>query len=433
MTLDELIPWLFSRVTGGIRWGLERTEGLLAGVDNPHRHFRSVLIGGTNGKGSVAALTEAALRATGALRVGLYTSPHLVSFNERIRIDGVPVSDAALVEAAAKLRPAIEATGASFFEATTAMAFTILARSKVDIAVVEVGLGGRLDATNVVDPLVTAVTNISLDHAEYLGDRLEGIADEKAGIFKRGVPALVGEMDPRLLERLGAKASEVGAPFLALDTVARIDRVRTGIGGTSFRLISRAWGDRDLSLRLPGEHQARNAALAAELLALLPGEIRPDWDAVHGGFAAARWPGRLQVERIGDTAWVFDVAHNEAGMETLSAWLATAAVPRPRIAVVSVLRDKQWKGMLSRLAREIDRLVVTVAPSSPIPRRWELEEVRDWCTAHLDVRSTEPVGDFESALRFAGTTAEAARGSVVVTGSVHTVGDAMGVLGIAAV
>src|SRR5690606_5675739 len=190
MTLDELTPWLFARTSGGIRWGLERTEELLAGVGDPHRHFRSVLIGGTNGKGSVAALCDSVLREAAGGRIGLYTSPHLVSFSERIRVDGVPVADDVLAAAAARLRASIERTGASFFEATTAMALLAFADAGVEMAVVEVGLGGRLDATNLLTPLVTAVTNVARDHEEYLGDDLAGIAREKGGIFKEGVPAL---------------------------------------------------------------------------------------------------------------------------------------------------------------------------------------------------------------------------------------------------
>src|SRR5215218_5504524 len=209
--------WLFSRPTGGIRWGLERTGELLAEVGDPHRTFRSLHVAGTNGKGSVSALCDAALRAADTpRRIGLYTSPHLVSFDERIRIDGRPVDRELLLACEARLRPAIERTGATFFEATTAIAFLCFAEAGVDLAVVEVGLGGRLDSTNVITPLASAITNIARDHTEYLGDSIEEIAFEKAGILKPGVPAVTGETAPGALAVLQRRAEEVGAPLTVL-------------------------------------------------------------------------------------------------------------------------------------------------------------------------------------------------------------------------
>ncbi|HEU0055183.1 MAG TPA: Mur ligase family protein, partial [Longimicrobium sp.] len=211
---EEPGAWLFDRPTGGIRWGLERTEELLAGVGDPHRRFRSVHVAGTNGKGSTSAFCEAALRAAAPSRtVGLYTSPHLVSFAERVRIGGRPVERELLLACEARLKPAIERTGATFFEATTAIAFLCFAEAGVDVAVVEVGLGGRLDSTNVLLPDACAVTNIARDHTEYLGETLEEIAAEKAGIFKPGVPAVTGETAPGPLAVLRAKAREAGAPL----------------------------------------------------------------------------------------------------------------------------------------------------------------------------------------------------------------------------
>src|ERR1700741_4406771 len=194
MKADEAGAWLFARPAGGIRWGLERTQELLAGVGDPHRRFRTIHVAGTNGKGSASALCDAALRAAHpGLTVGLYTSPHLVSFAERIRIGGRPAERELLLTCEARLREAIERSGATFFEATTAIAFLCFAEAGVDVAVVEVGLGGRVDATNVVAPDAVAVTNIARDHVEYLGDSLEEIAAEKAGTFKPGVPAVTGE------------------------------------------------------------------------------------------------------------------------------------------------------------------------------------------------------------------------------------------------
>ncbi|MQA88954.1 MAG: bifunctional folylpolyglutamate synthase/dihydrofolate synthase [Gemmatimonas sp.] len=430
MTLEDLTPWLFSRTTGGIRWGLERTEELLAGVGDPHRRFSSVLIGGTNGKGSVAALCDAALRAgANARSIGLYTSPHLVSFTERVRIDGRPAAEEALASAAKRLKPAIERTGASFFEATTAMAFLAFAEAGVDLAVVEVGLGGRLDATNVLIPLATAITNISRDHEEYLGAELEGIAREKGGIFKPHVPALSAVPEPDLRRVLERCAEEVGAPLVHLDELASVEDVETEVNGTRFRLRSGHWRTGDLQLRLAGAHQARNAAVAAELLALLPPAWRPRWDTLVEGFASAQWPGRLQLEEVGDTRYLLDVAHNPAGVLTLTDALDRLAPPRPWLLLLSILADKPWREMVTALVHRADKTILTQAPSAPEHRRWDLAEVSAWIRRALGTNALV-IPTLEAAVDQAASLGS--RGTVIVTGSFHTVGDAMRILGISA-
>jgi dihydrofolate synthase/folylpolyglutamate synthase len=426
VTRDDPLAWLFGRTTGGIRWGLETTEELLAGVGNPHRRFRALHVGGTNGKGSVSALAEAALRASGA-RTGLYTSPHLVRFAERIRVEGAPVEDALLLECVERLRPATERTGATFFEAATALAFLCFAEAGVEVAVVEVGLGGRLDSTNVLTPLAAAVTNVARDHTEHLGETVEEIAAEKAGIWKPGVPAVTAETDLAALRVLRERAEAVDAPFRALDEVAEIGDVEVRPEGTSFRYRSEAWGDRRVRTPLVGPHQARNAALAAELLALLPEGVRPRWEQVAAGFASVRWPGRFQVERLGGTTWVFDVAHNPAGVASLAATLDAVALPRPRVLVAAILSDKEWSTMLPPLLERADAAVLTLAPTAPEGRRWDPEAA----AAALGGEARIPVRvipEFEAALSRAVTLAP--HGTIVVTGSVHTVGDALEVLGI---
>lgn len=444
--MEDLAPWLFSRTAGGVRWGLERTRELLAGVGDPHRLFRSVHIGGTNGKGSVAALTAGALGAaaagSGGGPVGLYTSPHLISFSERIRIDGASAPDELLLAAAERLRPDIERTGATFFEATTAIAFLCFAEAGVRTAVVEVGLGGRLDATNVIDPIACAITNISLEHTEYLGGTTEEIAREKAGILKQGVPAVTGipgdagdaaskaSEDERVaLRALRAAAASVGAPLVELSRVARVEAVESGPRGTSFRLVSDAWGERALRVPLAGDHQARNAALAAELLALLPADVRPEWWDIETGFADVRWPGRLQLERIRGTTWLFDVAHNPAGVETLAAALDRLDLPRPIALVFGVLSDKDWRAMLPPLLRHADVAVLTVPDSAPAERRWDPAAAADW-SAGQDLPPTRVIPSLRDALPRAVTLAP--HGTVVVTGSFHTVGDSMALLGLRA-
>ena len=428
MTGDDPLAWLYGRTTGGIRWGLERTEEMLAGAGDPHRRFRSLHVGGTNGKGSVSALCESALRAAHpGRRVGMYTSPHLVSFAERIRIDGAPVDGALLAASVERLRPAVESSGATFFEAATAVAFLCFAEAGVDVAVVEVGLGGRLDSTNVIRPLAAAVTNVARDHTEFLGDTPGEIAWEKAGIWKPGVPAITGETDPVALGVLADRARSVGAPFSALDFVARVEDVRLSAAGTAFRLRSDAWGEREVRVPLVGEHQARNAALAAELLALLPGELRPEWEAVERGFAAARWPGRFQVEEIRGATWVLDVAHNPAGVAALAATLDAVELPRPRVLVAGILSDKEWSEMLPPLLEHADAAILTVAPTAPEGRRWDPEAVAAALPSDLRI-PVRVIPELEAALSRATTLAP--YGTIVVTGSVHTVGDALPILGL---
>ncbi|HUG41453.1 MAG TPA: folylpolyglutamate synthase/dihydrofolate synthase family protein [Longimicrobiales bacterium] len=420
LSYDALVDRLFPRLTGGIRWGLERTRRLLAIAGDPHLQYPTIHIGGTNGKGSVAAMTEAALRRAGA-RTGLYTSPHLVDFRERIQIGGRPIAEAALLDAARLLWPAIEEEAPSFFEATTVIAFLALARAGADIVVTEVGMGGRLDATNVVAPVVTAITNVAWDHAQYLGGDLATIAGEKAGIAKPGVPLVTAETDPGVLGVLRARCSAAGAPLhVVAPPAARVDRRGTGVD------LDTAWGPLALRVPLAGRHQAANLALAVRVLELLPAGLRPDRASVEEGLATTRWPGRLQVARVGDADWVLDVAHNAAGVESLVAALPDLRLARPLVALVGVLGDKDWGRMLPPLFALADEVILAEPPSAPAERRWKPEAVLDALGAGERGRVVRP---FPAAVREAATAG--ARGTVLCTGSVHTVGDALLELGIA--
>jgi dihydrofolate synthase/folylpolyglutamate synthase len=431
VTLEDLLPWLFARTTGGVRWGLERTEELLAGVGDPHRLFRAIHVGGTNGKGSVAALCDSVLRASGAAgRVGLYTSPHLIRFAERIRVDGVPLPDEALISAAERLRPAIERTGATFFEATTALAFLCFREAGVQAAVVEVGLGGRLDSTNVIEPLACAVTNVAMDHTDYLGDTIEAIAGEKAGIFKRGVPAITAARGPALAV-LKTAAAAAGAPLHELSE--RVDLLKAELtgGNTWLELNSSAWGRITLEIPLAGAHQVENASLAVELLALLPPDIRPSSDDLRAGFRSVRWPGRLQVERRSGTTWVFDVAHNPAGASVLADALPALDLPRPRVLLVSILADKEWMKMLPPLVETSDAVILTIPDSAPPSRVWNPAQVAEWLEKRPGTPPVRVIPSLAAAVGRASTLAP--HGTVIVTGSFHTVGDAMAVLGVPSV
>jgi dihydrofolate synthase / folylpolyglutamate synthase len=424
LTYDDLVAELFPRLTGGIRWGLERTRLILAEAGDPHLALRVLHVGGTNGKGSVAANLDAILQQAG-LRTGLYTSPHLCTLRERIRVDGRAIEPDALVAAARRLWPVIRRTEASFFEATTAIAFLALREAGIDVAVVEVGLGGRLDATNVVVPALTVLTNVSLDHVQLLGSALHDVAREKAGIIKARVPVVTAETTPDVLEVFAAAAAAVDAPLHRLRP-DEADDLAADMRGTEFVLPTQNWGSLRLHTPLPGRHQVTNAALAVRALDVL----RPDGvdaAAVAAGVAAVRWPGRFQVERVAGVTFVFDVAHNAAGIDALVAALAYAGVPLPLTVVAGVLGDKDWRSMLIPLQRAAAAVILTQPPTAPPDRRWDPVEA----LAAAPADNTRITADFTAALEQAYAAAADRGGAVVVTGSFHTVGDALCALGLA--
>lgn len=416
----DLLRELFPRLTGGIRWGLERTLALLEAVGNPHESFRSVHVGGTNGKGSVAATLAAILHADGR-HTGLYSSPHLCTFRERIQIDGIAVNEAEIMSAATRLWPEIRRLTPSFFEATTAIAFLALAEAGVDSAIIEVGLGGRLDATNVITPELAVITNIALDHAEYLGNTVESVAREKAGIIKPAVPLLTAETDQVPLDVFSRRATELGAPLFRL-LPHEISGATYDINGTHFKVSTSHYGNVELSSPLIGLHQATNAALAVRAADLLAPTLRPSAEAVVAGVRNVVWPGRLQVEQVGAQRWLFDVAHNVAGVHALVDAIRGLDLARPLVVVIGILGDKDWQAMLPPLFELADLAVLTVPPTAPAHRAWQPERVLE----DLGSERSEVIRDFTAALDRA--RARAAAGTVLVTGSFHTVGDALSAL-----
>lgn len=403
------------RTAGSDALGLQRIEALLATLGNPHRRLRCLHVAGTNGKGSVVATLDAILRARG-WRVGRYTSPHLVDFRERIVIDGAMVDSAIVERFVAQHLPRIEASGASFFEATTALAFSALADAEVDLAVIEVGLGGRLDATNVITPLVAGVTAIGLDHTEWLGPTTREIAAEKAGIFKAGAAAVIGELDPEIKAQLVAHAGRAGAtPIRVVSDEWPTDGVAVAPTGTTVTL---RLPDGPLTATTPlvGAHQAQNVATALAMLDALPEPWRVAPRDAAALLPSVSLPGRFQ--RVGK--FIFDVAHNPDGAAVLARTLATVHPEPPIWALLTVLTDKDWRGMMRALAPHVAGFVLSRAPTAPAARAWNPAEAAAWATREGIPVVLEP--DFDAALAEAG-----ARGAtVLVTGSFHTVGDAFG-------
>ncbi|HEY9480387.1 MAG TPA: folylpolyglutamate synthase/dihydrofolate synthase family protein [Gemmatimonadaceae bacterium] len=403
-------------MSGGWKLGLETTRALLETMGSPHLRFPSFHVAGTNGKGSVVSMLDAMLRDSG-LRVGRYTSPHLIDFRERICIDGVPIDEAAVVRFAERWLPEVERLGATFFEATTCMAFDHFARQGVDVAVVEVGLGGRLDATNVLTPLATAVTSIGMDHMQYLGDTIEQISAEKAGIFKAGVPAAIGDGDAAVRARLARLARSADASrVLVVGDDWLVDDVVVDESGTSFSLTERVGGRRrELRTSLVGRHQASNAAVALAMLDLAGGSYADAAERSASALERVMIPGRFQ--RCGNV--IFDVAHNPAGIAVLCDALDAVRVPRPLSCLLTVLADKDWRSMISVLATRVDRFVLTAPPSVPADRAWALDEAGAFARAQGRPAEAEP--DFDRALA---AVRDGAR-TTLITGSFHTVGDAM--------
>lgn len=315
-------------------------------------------------------------------------------------MDGVPISEDAFAQWTGILRPHIERLEASFFECLTAIAFADFAARHVDIAVVEVGLGGRLDATNVITPLASAVTKIALEHTDYLGPDLTSIAKEKAGIAKPGVPFVTGEQDPAVLGVLVDEATRRGAKPIV------------PVPHSAFRTPT--------SLGLKGAHQAQNAAVARAALRVLPEPFGLPGTEIPASFADAFIPGRFEVRG----SWIFDVAHNPDGMEILVSALEEARPRRPLHALVGIRNDKEWRPMLERILPAVDRLILTVAPTVPDHQRWLARDLAGRADERVIGQPVVFEPDFTRALEMV----QEGAATTLVTGSFHTVGDVLAAL-----
>lgn len=354
----ETLGWLYRlQARAGIQLKLERVRSAAQALGHPERAAPTIHVAGTNGKGSTVAMLAAILRDAGH-RVGVFSSPHLVSFCERITIGGVPITEDEVVEGVAHVRRTVpggpEGLGLTSFEIMTLLAWWTFARHGVDVVVLEVGLGGRLDATNVVTPAVTIITNVAVDHEAFLGSDLEGIAGEKAGIIKPGVPVVAGgtgvaaQVIRARAETLGSAYQERGIDF---DLTSG-----AGVGdGLVFRSPMRTIDD--LHLRLQGRHQQANAALALRALELMPAFV-PSPESVRAGLARADWPGRLQLVRESPRV-LLDCAHNPAAIDVVVDEVRASAAGRTVRVLFGVMQDKSWHRMLESLARLATEIVLT--------------------------------------------------------------------------
>jgi dihydrofolate synthase/folylpolyglutamate synthase len=404
--VNDPFAYLFGLEQFGIKFGLENMVALVERLGHPERAFRTAHIAGTNGKGSVTAMIDTALKAAGH-RSARYTSPHLVDLAERFVIDGEPAPDAAIGAAITDVQHACESLLAdgtlraqpTFFEVTTAVAFELFRRAGVGVAVVEVGLGGRLDATNVVQPLTTAITSIAFDHERYLGTTLHEIAIEKAGIIKPGVPVVVGEMPSEALAAIAGVAAERGAPLI--------------------HATPDAWGYGHVTLALAGAHQRANAAVAAAVLGTLDASgMHVPAEAVAEGLSHVRWPGRLEWRELpGGRQVLLDAAHNPAGAEALASYLHAHALGGLPL-VFAAMRDKDAAGIVGALAPAVGHIVVTRAsnPRSSDPDALAAR-IRQIAPGLAVTTASSPADALAAAWRL--------NPRVIVAGSIFLLGDVM--------
>lgn len=357
VTQSANVEWLFARQRFGVHPGLERVRALLARLGDPQRNFRTVLVGGTNGKGSTAATLDAMLRA-GGRRTALFTSPHLTRLSERFVVGGQELAEADVLNALERVRPLAEETEASFFEVVTALGCLLFAEAGAEWAVMEVGMGGRLDATNALDPVLSLLTNVSLDHTAILGDTPERIAREKAGILRPGRPAVTA-LAPELLGILDSE----GADLWALGRDWQVQARSLGWAGHDLTVTCPA-GTLTLQTPLLGEHGAHNAALAAVAAWRLGLKV----EAIREGAARTRWPGRLEVLNWAGHRILLDGAHNPAGAQALAGALRPllALEGRERLPIIfGAAEDKDLTGVVAALAPLASEVILTRAELSP--------------------------------------------------------------------
>jgi dihydrofolate synthase/folylpolyglutamate synthase len=401
----ETIQFLYGLRLFGAKFGLANTFRLAALTGNPQAKLRFIHVAGTNGKGSTCAMLESIYRAAG-LRVGLFTSPHLVSFRERIQVNRQLISEAEVVRLAVQLQPLLSqfppAHHPTFFEVVTVMALNFFADQKCDLVIWETGLGGRLDSTNIVTPLASVITNIAYDHQQWLGDTLDKIAAEKAGIIKPGVPLVTSTEAPEALQVIERIAAEKGAPL------TRIDPRTTCAAAPRAALL--------------GRHQQINAALAVAVVGVLQPQIPVREEAVRAGLAGVRWAGRLQLLPGPDgRVLLLDGAHNAAGAAALRAALEQDFPDVSKVFIFGALADKRWAEICSILAPLAAEVFTVQVASERTARAADLAAA--FRQVHPGLRITV-AGSLEDALN-----ACKDRRFVVITGSLYLVGEALERLG----
>ncbi len=439
MTYSEAIQFLYGLRLFGAKFGLENTFRLAALAGNPQDRLRFIHVAGTNGKGSTCAMLESIYRAAG-LRVGLFTSPHLVSFRERIQVNRQLIPEAEVVRLVEELQPLLKQFSAdhhpTFFEVVTVMALNFFAEQKCDLVIWETGLGGRLDATNIVNPLASVITNIQFDHQQWLGDTLEKIAAEKAGIIKPGVPVITTAEEPEALAVIEKTAREKSAPLVKVGQASSLSPSKETKKSETGKMSV---------LPLLGDHQKLNAALALATVETLQGKIPVSAAAIRTGLESVNWPGRLQLVTLPDGQRILlDGAHNVAGAkalrEALSSWSSSFSLsggtlkrelqqagPSPGASgkttlILGVLQDKDWPQICGTLAPMAARIFTVPVASE---RTADARELVAACCAANPAAEIAACDSLRRALDLA-----ASDRFVIVTGSLYLVGEALELLGL---
>ncbi len=408
------LDYLYNLPHGSSSYEFSRMRKLMEVLNHPYRKFPSVHIAGTNGKGSTCAFLSSILQAAG-YTVGLYTSPHLVRFHERIQINRIEISDDEIIELTEFIKKRIEEEKieTTFFEFTTALAFLYFAKKNVDIAIIEVGLGGRLDATNVILPLLSLITNISFDHTQILGETLKEIAQEKAGIIKTDVPLLTSEQDPQVLELFRQIANDRSAKFYDLDQHLTIKSISSTLANQTIK-VEGVIND-TYTLSLLGEHQLRNAGLALLATSLLSKKgFIISKEALKEGLYKAFWMGRLEVVSQKPLV-IIDGAHNVSGMQALCTFLQT--IPQRKVLILAIAKDKNISEMVHLIAPLFETIIVTQGLFKPAEAEIIAQEARKHCkNVIVDIF-------VHSAVR-KGFAMLSSKDCMVMTGSLYMIGSA---------
>ena len=362
---DQTLYYLFGLRTFGIHLGLDVPRSLAREIGEPQKNYPAIHIAGTNGKGSTSMMIESVLREHG-LKTGLYTSPHLVNFNERIRVNGVPIDDESIIIYAEALKDSVAESGASFFEVTTLIALKYFADMEVDIVIAEAGLGARLDTTMLVEPIISVITSIGLDHTKYLGETVEKIAGEKAFVIRKGVPCIVAKNSDKVLEVFSKFSDEVDGEYTKSSQICEISDVVASEEGLTFDAILNGKRIDNFHLPLMGLHQVENIQTALAVLDSIP-DMEIANDVIKAGFDKVEFRGRMEI--LSETPLIiYDVAHNPQATDSLFRSLAAHFPHRKIIAVMALLKDKDSEQIIEALCTYARQLVCTEIPgheSSP--------------------------------------------------------------------
>ncbi|MBI5416755.1 bifunctional folylpolyglutamate synthase/dihydrofolate synthase [Candidatus Poribacteria bacterium] len=424
----ECLEYLYGLQRFGIKFGFNNINYLLDKLGSPHNKFKSIHVAGTNGKGSTTTILGAILKAAG-YKVGIYTSPHLVDYCERIIVDGKPIPQKKIVELTNQIiniiqdMPNADKTHPTYFEVTTAQAFQYFAESEVDFAIVEVGMGGRLDATNVINPLLSIITSIGLEHTEILGDTLYKIAGEKAGIIKHGIPVVTGVSDSESLEPIINKSAEKQSDIYILNKNFSYKIKSLELKGSSFDYFGIENNFNNLFVSLSGEHQIHNTALALAGIEILKKHknISVDENIIRKGLNSVYWPGRLEI--ISESPYILlDGAHNPDGALTLKKNINKFFHNKKIYFIIGILKDKNREKILETLCPLAHEIILTTISYERASSPEELYEIAKKYSKNITLIPT-----VESSITYAKS--RASKDDIIcISGSLYILGEAIGIL-----